>query len=111
MLLPLANSGSANTVPWYGVGDPAQSAEGKGKMNYETTGAYARRAASKALYAGAGKPGSDIGHRYSTRASASGPRTGSTAGRTGVGLTRSGLVISKSTSISEESSVSRGPPR
>jgi hypothetical protein len=81
-------------------------------MTYETTGAYARRAASKELYAAAEKlgPSSDIGHCRPTTASASGTRTGSTV-RTGVGVTRSGFVMSISTSLSEEASVSRGPPR
>src|SRR5918999_4718060 len=109
MLLPLAKPGSANTERWHGGGDPTQSAGGKGKMNYETTGAYARRAASKELYTAVEKPGpsSDIGHCRPTTASASGTRTGSTI-RTSVGVTRSDFVMFKSTSISEESSVSRG---
>lgn len=112
MLLPLANSGSANTERWYATGDPTQSAGGKGKMNYEISCAYARRAASKELYANAEKPGpgSDIEHCRPTTASASGTRTGSTS-RTGVGVTRSGFVMFKLTSISAEFSVSRGPPR
>ena len=93
-------------------GNLAQSARGKGKMNYGTTGAYVRPAASEEFYAVAEKPApsSDIGHRSPTMASASGTRRGSTS-RTGVGVTRSGFVLSKSTSLSEESSISRGPPR
>jgi hypothetical protein len=112
MLLPLAKPGSANTERWYGVGDPTQSAGGKGKMHYEISCAYARRAASKELYTAVEKPGpsSYIGHSHPTTASASGTRTGSTI-RTSVAVTRSDFVMFKSTSISEESSVSRGPPR
>ena len=81
-------------------------------MNYEISCAYARRAASKELYTAVEKPGpsSYIGHSHPTTASASGTQTGST-GRTGVGVTRSGFVISRSTSISEQFSVSRGPPQ
>src|SRR5215210_3673186 len=111
MLLPLAKPSSATTERWYGVGDPTQSAGGKGKMNYETTSAYARRAVLEELYTGAGKPGpgSDIGQHCPTTVSPSGPRAGS-MGRTDVGLTRSGFLILVSTAISDESSVSRGPP-
>ena len=81
-------------------------------MYYETTYDYARCAASEEPNAGAEKlaPRRDIDHRRPTTASASGTQTGST-GRTVVGVTRSGFVISKSTSISEEFSVSRGPPQ
>jgi hypothetical protein len=95
-----------------GMGDPAQSTRGQEQMYYETTYDYARCAASEELNAGAEKPApsSDIDHRRPTTASASGTQTGSTGG-TGVGVTRSGFVISRSTSISEECSVSRGPPQ
>ena len=96
------------------MGDPAQSPRGQEQMYYETTYDYARCAASEELNAGAEKPApsSDIDHRRptTTTAAASGTQTGS-MGRTGVGVTRSGFVISRSTSISEECSVSRGPPQ
>jgi hypothetical protein len=95
-----------------GMGDPAQSTGGQEQMYYETTYGYARCAASEELNAGAERPAwsSVIDHRRPTKASASGTQTGST-GRTGVGVTRSGFVLSRSTSISEEFSVSRGPPQ